>query len=130
MWRQLLDRVIVATLHAKISAYLDAAYPDIVRSANQSEGITFAIAVLTGQKGYAPQFRVLQIPFCTWEDSYYLNLGTAWVLNYAHAHDLAVQYWTINDREDMEYLVALGADAVMSDYPDVLYQVVAQQASE
>jgi glycerophosphoryl diester phosphodiesterase len=29
-----------------------------------------------------------------------------------------VQYWTINDPEEMTYLQSIGADAIMTDVPD------------
>lgn len=34
--------------------------------------------------------------------SYGMNRGTAKIINYAHKNNLAVQYWTINDKKDME----------------------------
>ena len=37
---------------------------------------------------------------------------------------MAVQYWTINDPGDMAYLASMGADCIMTDYPDVLYSVL------
>ena len=49
--------------------------------------------------------------------------GTAQMINYAHKHNMAVQYWTVNDEEDMKYLIDMGADCIMTDYPDKLYEV-------
>ncbi len=45
------------------------------------------------------------------------------MINYAHEHDMAIQYWTVNEEDDMEYLISVGADCIMTDYPDVLYNV-------
>ena len=39
--------------------------------------------------------------------------------NYAHKLDIAVQYWTINTAEEMEYLQSVGADTIMTDRPDI-----------
>ena len=33
-----------------------------------------------------------------------LDLATSRLVNYAHRHNIAVQYWTINDTEDMQHL--------------------------
>ena len=33
-------------------------------------------------------------------------------------NDLAIQYWTVNAEEDMAYLASVGADALITDYPD------------
>ena len=35
-----------------------------------------------------------------------------------HANDLAIQYWTVNSEKDMTYLASIGADALITDYPD------------
>ena len=29
---------------------------------------------------------------------------------------MAIQYWTVNDEEDIEYLLSVGADGIMTDY--------------
>jgi len=39
---------------------------------------------------------------------------------------MAVQYWTVNDPEEMEYLISIGADCIMTDYPDRLSAVIEQ----
>lgn len=51
------------------------------------------------------------------------NLATEGLVNTAHKHNLAVHYWTINDVEDMEYLIEIGADGIMTDYPHRLKEV-------
>lgn len=42
----------------------------------------------------------------------------------AHANALAVHVWTINDRAEMESLLALGVDGIMTDRPSVLEDVL------
>ena len=66
----------------------------------------------------------LQLPFGDAESSFGINLGTTTVINFAHAHDLAIQYWTVNAEEDMAYLASVGADALITDYPDRAAQVL------
>ena len=92
------------------------------------EVLNFWLVALTNSKSYEPPCSVLQIPFCEPYLNYGVNLGTATVINYAHAHDMAVQYWTINDPQDMAYLLSMGADCIMTDYPDVLYRVMHGEA--
>ena len=58
------------------------------------------------------------------ELSYGINLGTTTVINFAHAHNLAIQYWTVNSEEDMAYLSSVGADALITDYPDKAARVL------
>ena len=73
---------------------------------------------LIGKKGFTCSYDVLQLPFGDVESSFGINLGTTTVINFAHAHDLAIQYWTVNAEKDMEYLASVGADALITDYPD------------
>ena len=126
--RNLLDSVSFGTIHEEISAYVDEAYPGLRRSASIKEVLRYWLAALTNSKSYEPPCSVLQIPFCEPYLNYGVNLGTATVINYAHAHDMAVQYWTINDPQDMAYLLSMGADCIMTDYPDVLYRVMHGEA--
>lgn len=42
----------------------------------------------------------------------------------AHGHGFSLWTWTVNDPADMRRMIAIGVDAIMSDYPDVLRAVV------
>jgi len=55
-------------------------------------------------------------------------LVTRELIDYAHAHDLVIHVWTINDPEEMERLLDLGVDGVMSDFPGRVAAVVARRA--
>jgi len=35
--------------------------------------------------------------------------------------------WTVNERSDMERLIALGVDGIITDYPDRLRAVMAEK---
>lgn len=124
--RELIDKTILGTFNKEVTEYIDTNYRDITRSTSISEVAEFWFAALTNSSSYVPPCEVLQIPFCEPYLDYGINLGTATVINYAHAHNMAVQYWTINDPDDMEYLVSIGADCIMTDYPDALNQIISQ----
>ena len=51
-------------------------------------------------------------------------LVTPEFIEHAHAHDLFVHVWTVNDADEMSRLLDLGVDAVMSDFPGRLRAVV------
>ena len=42
----------------------------------------------------------------------------------AHELDLKVVVWTVNKPEHMKVMIAMGVDGIISDYPDILRQVV------
>lgn len=110
-----LQRTVVGTFHNEITEYVDTTYPDMLRSAGFDECIEFYVySLLKLEKKGGWDFVALQIP----TTDYTVNLGTSRLVNYAHQHNIAVQYWTINDPEEMAYLQSIGADAIMTDVPD------------
>ncbi len=119
-----LDRAVVGTFHNEVTAYMDEAYPDMPRSAGVNEVVRFYFSALLGLKLDAGDlhYKALQIP----TTDYFVNLGTSRVVNYAHERDIAVQYWTINDPAEMARLQSIGADAIMTDLPDVGAEVLDQ----
>ena len=123
--RALLDHVIVGSFRDEVADYITENYPDMHRSASPTEVVQFYFAALTGKKEFTCSYDVLQLPFDDAESSFGINLGTTTVINFAHAHNLAIQYWTVNSEEDMTYLSSVGADALITDYPDRAAQVLA-----
>lgn len=118
----MLSHVVVGTFHGEISKYMDETYPDMLRSAGILEVVDFYFSSLCGIK-HAPdyyKFKALQIP----ADQFVINLGTSRLCNYAHKYNIAVQYWTINEPEKVQLLADAGADAVMSDNPDMVYETL------
>ncbi len=111
-----LGRAVVGTFHNEITDYVDTTYPDMLRSAGFNEVIEFYIYSLLKLPAAEDKwnFVALQIP----TTDYTVNLGTSRLVNYAHKHNIAVQYWTINDPAEMERLQSIGADAIMTDVPD------------
>lgn len=117
----MLDRVVVGTFHGEITEYMDEQYPDMLRSASIAEVAGFYFDALSDeeQPDSAYSFEALQIP-----DKLYFNLATTQLVNYAHEHNIAVQYWTINDPQTVRELADIGADAIMSDDPNMAYNVL------
>ena len=52
----------------------------------------------------------------------YLNKQT--LIDRAHRRNIAVQYWTINDADEMRELIELGCDCIMTDNPELLKSVL------
>ena len=119
---ELLDNVVVGTFQNSVTNYLDEKYPDMPRSASIIEVVKVYFNSLLGldKKEGVYKFNALQIPV----GLSIIDLATARLVNYAHRHNIAVQYWTINDTETMQLLKDIGADCVMSDVPDVAYDIL------
>jgi len=55
-------------------------------------------------------------------------LVTPELLDLAHRHDTQIHVWTINEPAEMHRLLDLGVDAIMTDFPGVLRDVVEARA--
>ena len=52
-----------------------------------------------------------------------INLGTSNFIKKAHQRNMAVQYWTINDKDEMHRVIDLNCDAIMTDDLKLIYEV-------
>ena len=43
-----------------------------------------------------------------------------------HRHDVGVHYWTINDKAEMKTLIQKGADAIITDRPDLMQEALTE----
>lgn len=120
--RNLLERAVIGTFNGEVTAYMDENYPDMKRSASIFEVLQVYFYSLLGLDRDEGDYRfdALQIP----SGYSVLRLDTTRLVNYAHRHNIAVQYWTINDEEQMTHLKEIGADCIMSDIPDVAYTIL------
>ncbi|MDQ3748131.1 MAG: glycerophosphodiester phosphodiesterase, partial [Acidobacteriota bacterium] len=72
---------------------------------------------------YSPPMQALQVP---------RNLGGLQVVSKefietAHRRNLKVHVWTINETADMQHLIEMGVDGIMTDYPDRLLTLLGRQ---
>ena len=122
--RNLLDYAIVCSFHDEVLEYVDEQYPDAMRGAGIDETLEFILAAGIRDKNYQPRCDAVQLPYGNPKESVGLNLGLVSIINYAHAHNVAVQYWTINEIDDMKYLKSIHVDVIMTDYPERLAKVL------
>lgn len=52
------------------------------------------------------------------------NLQRKNIVSDAHRKGMAVIYWTVNDKSEMEELIARGVDGIITDNPDLLYSLL------
>lgn len=58
------------------------------------------------------------------DGGYEPNLMNKRVIKSAHRKNMAVFYWTINDPDEMQNLILLGADGIITDRPDLLKDII------
>lgn len=115
--RGLARRVLVGSFSASVLAEFRAACPEVATSASTAEVATF-LTLSTTHAGaeHSLAANALQVP----EYMGGVHVLTRSFVEAAHARDLQVHVWTINRPEDMERILALGVDGIMTDYPDRL----------
>lgn len=128
------NRIVIGTYHDEIEKYLASTYPNMFRGASMGAAAGFIITEmfkvnLLNNAGFA----CLQIPmefelFEIKDKEFSLNLAKKAYIKKAHKRNIAVQYWTINDEEEMKLLIELGCDAIMTDNPKLLKQVLENMA--
>lgn len=118
----ILQDVVFGTFNQNVTDYVDETYPDMLRSSSICEVLDFWFAFLTkadlSKRGVG--YCALQIPY----SKTISFLGNRELIEYAHSYNIAVQYWTINEADDVEYLQSIGADCIMSDSPDMCYDIL------
>jgi glycerophosphoryl diester phosphodiesterase len=123
----LFDYVLVATAFDDISKYIVDNYPELYLSTSQAEAQKVIIPAYTlSSFFYTPgQYSSVQIPTSfNLPVIKELNLSTKLLINTMHRHNMAVHYWTINDPDEMIRLIELGCDGIITDYPDVLIEIL------
>ncbi|MGH7788708.1 MAG: glycerophosphodiester phosphodiesterase [Candidatus Binatia bacterium] len=117
-----LDRVLLAAEHDAIMVMIRAAVGEQVATGmSVGDALAFFDRLQRDDwSGYVAPGRALQIP-PAFES---LELVTAASVAAAHRHGLEMHVWTINDAAEIDRLLDLGVDGVMSDLPGLVASAV------
>lgn len=117
-------RIVVGTFHDEIEAELKAKYPKLLRGAPTGTAAKFILTQFLGVNLFdGGDFACLQIPM-SYDVGIELNLDKKTIISRAHRRNIAVQYWTINDADEMRELIELGCDCIMTDDSMLLKSVL------
>lgn len=118
------DQLVVGTFHDEIEDYLKTNYPSLLRGAPTGTAASFILTQYCGVNLFdTGDFACLQIPM-SYDLGIEVGLVNQGLIDRAHRRNIAVQYWTINDAEDMRKLIEMGCDAIMTDDPMLLKSVL------
>ncbi|MCA9913430.1 MAG: glycerophosphodiester phosphodiesterase [Anaerolineae bacterium] len=118
---EMTDQVLVASFHESTMQEFRAACPEVPTSGVESEITVFYALNVVGLAGaYLPSAYAFQVP----EYSGDLHVVTSRFVRAAAEHNIEVHPWTINTRDDMERILETGAQGIITDYPDVLLDVL------
>ncbi len=115
------NRVVAASFnHATIVAFRKLC-PEVTTSADETDTRNFVIlnyAYLA--RWFSPEFQAFQVPV----ERSGITVMTPRFVSAAHERNVRVEVWTIDDPAEMERLIAMGVDGIISDRPDTLKKVV------
>ena len=114
------DDVIVASFDDRATDAFSAIAPEISTSCGTITTAAIWQAVRDGNSLPATRHHALQVPAAVGDNV----VVDARFVACAHDHGLAVHVWTIDEPDEMERLLDLGVDGVMTDRPSVLEAIV------
>lgn len=118
------DQIVVGTFHDEIEQELKEKYADLLRGAPTGTARQFVLTQFLGVNLFDnSDFACLQIP-TSYDVGIEIDLDKKTLIQKAHRRNIAVQYWTINDADEMRELIELGCDCIMTDNPVLLKSVL------
>lgn len=115
------ERVLVASFHDDRLAEFRAECPEVATSAARTDTTLFVLLSKVYLHGLLPpNFVALQVP----EASSGINVMSEQFVQAAHAVNVKVEPWTINDPEQMKLYIGWGVDGLITDRPDLLLEVL------
>ncbi|MBR6773732.1 MAG: hypothetical protein IKM16_03595 [Clostridia bacterium] len=118
------NQIVIGTFNDEIEVELKTNYPHLLRGAPTGSAAKFIITHYLGVNIFDDgDFACLQIPL-SYDVGIEIPLDNQGIVDRAHRRNIAVQYWTINDADEMRMLIRMGVDCIMTDNPVLLKQVL------
>ena len=118
------DKVMVASFHDEAMQKFRDTCPEIATSASRTEVRNFVLLGKVFLSGFvAPQYQSIQPPYDP-KESMNIPIMTPRFIREAHAKNIKVEPWTVDDPELMKQYIEWGVDGIMTDRPDVMIDVL------
>ena len=118
---QMTDKVVVASFATDSLKEFRRLCPQVATSAGTSEArLFFGLQKAFLEAVYSPDAQVLQVPETLGD----LRIVNTRFIDAAHARNMRVQVWLVNDGRSMQRLLELGVDGIMTDHPQRLMGVL------
>jgi glycerophosphoryl diester phosphodiesterase len=118
------DDVIVASFIDRATDAFSALAPEVPTSLGTNGTAAFYFAVRAGEAPPSTRHVALQVP----PDFQDTPIVTGPMVEAAHDAGLAVHVWTIDEAIEMERLIDLGVDGIITDRPSVCTEVLERRA--
>ncbi|MBE6978111.1 MAG: hypothetical protein E7438_05680 [Ruminococcaceae bacterium] len=118
------DQIVIGTFNQEIEDELKEKYPHLLRGASTGSARDYVLTQYLGVNLFnSSDFACLQIPL-SYDIGVEIPLDKKTLIRRAHRRGIAVQYWTINDADEMRMLIEMGVDCIMTDDPALMKQVL------
>jgi glycerophosphoryl diester phosphodiesterase len=120
------NQVMIASFDTSQLKRLRSQCPEVATSAGAREAFVFyGVQWAHLENIYSPPAQALQVP----EQYGRTTVITPRFLKAAHARNLRVHVWTVNNPQRMQRLIKLGVDGIMTDYPEKLIEVLGRKVN-
>lgn len=115
------EKVVAASFsHENITAFRKLC-PEVTTSGSETETRTFVLLNLAYLgHWYSPDFKVFQVP----TKSSGITIMTPHFVRAVHFRNLRVDVWTIDDPAEMNRMLDMGVDGIITDRPDLLMDLL------
>lgn len=119
------DKLLVATFHQSTVEQFRKECPDVITSMVEPEiQLFFGLNVAYLGALFQAPGTTFQVPLTSSLPVIgEVDVVTERFVRVAHSHNIQVHTWTINETAEMERLIALGVDGIITDRPDLLLEV-------
>jgi glycerophosphoryl diester phosphodiesterase len=120
------DKVLIASFHDEAMQNFRKICPEVATSASRTEVRNFVLLGKVFLSGLlAPKYQSIQPPYDP-KESMNIPIMTERFVQEAHAKNIKVEPWTVDDPELMKKYINWGVDGIMTDRPDLMIDVLTE----
>ena len=120
------DKVLIASFHDEAMQNFRATCPEVVTSASRTEVRNFVLLGKVFLSGFIlPRYQSIQPPYDP-SESLGITIMTERFIREAHAKNIRVEPWTVNDPELIRQYIEWGVDGIITDRPDLMVELLGQ----
>jgi glycerophosphoryl diester phosphodiesterase len=124
------NKVVIASFHDEAMQNFRTTCPEVATSASRGEVTKFVLLGKVFLSGLvAPQYQSIQPPYDP-SESMNIPIMTRRFIREAHAKNVAVEPWTVDDPALMKQYIEWGVDGIMTDRPDLMMKVLKELGME
>lgn len=117
----LANQVLVASFNQEVLDEFRQVCPEVATSTGENDGIMLLVpSFLWLEAIHSPRAQAVQSP----EEYFGMTVLRQRTVDAAHDRGMEIHAWTINETEDMERLLALGLDGIITDRPDRMLELL------